>query len=391
MQKSVKKFITDRVVRALKPPASGRVEIWDEQLKGFGICVSHTGAASYVLYARIPPSRVPSRRSIGAVSRMSLADARAVARKWLELVEIGIDPREEEARRRSSAFANVSDDYIAKHLSKLRRGAKDAQEIRRVLIPAWGDRPITSITRAEIVALVGDIGARHSATAHLILGHTKRIFSWALDRDTYGLQFSPATDIKTKKVIMKACDTIGYPYGTFYKLVALTGARNTEARRAQWKEFDLSTAIWTVPEERYKSGQVHRVPLSSDAISLLRTLDRFEGSDWLFTYDGKIPINSGSQHKKELVAAMERIPKDSTPFTVHDIRRTVRTRLAALRVPSEIAEMIIGHGKRGMERVYNQHQYLDEMREALEAWARCLRSIVNPPPANVVKMKARAR
>jgi integrase len=65
------------------------------------------------------------------------------------------------------------------------------------------------------------------------------------------------------------------------------------------------------------------------------------------------------------------------PFVIHDIRRTVRTRLSQLRVRSEVAEMVIGHGKKGLARVYDQHQYLDEMREALDLWARELLRIAH--------------
>jgi integrase len=75
------------------------------------------------------------------------------------------------------------------------------------------------------------------------------------------------------------------------------------------------------------------------------------------------------------------------PFRLHDIRRTVRTRLAGLRIADEVAEMIIGHGRKGIQRVYDQHSYEDEMREALALWAARLRDIVTPPPENVVRMK----
>ncbi len=76
------------------------------------------------------------------------------------------------------------------------------------------------------------------------------------------------------------------------------------------------------------------------------------------------------------------------PWRLHDIRRTVRTRLASLRVADEVAEMVIGHGRKGIQRVYDQHSYLPEMREALELWSNRLRSIVEPPPDNIVKLRA---
>jgi hypothetical protein len=60
-----------------------------------------------------------------------------------------------------------------------------------------------------------------------------------------------------------------------------------------------------------------------------------------------------------------------------------------LRVPDMVAEMVIGHGRKGLQRVYDQHRYVDEMREALELWAARLRDIVTPPPENGVRMRER--
>ncbi len=78
------------------------------------------------------------------------------------------------------------------------------------------------------------------------------------------------------------------------------------------------------------------------------------------------------------------VPK---PWVTHDIRRTVRTRLASLRVSDIIAEMIIGHGRKGLQRVYDQHTYESEMREALELWAERLRDIVTGPSESLVRLR----
>ena len=77
------------------------------------------------------------------------------------------------------------------------------------------------------------------------------------------------------------------------------------------------------------------------------------------------------------------------PWQVHDIRRSVRTQLSKLRIPSDVAELTIGHALPALQRVYDQHAYLDERREALELWASRLRDIVTPPPANVAKLEER--
>jgi integrase len=75
------------------------------------------------------------------------------------------------------------------------------------------------------------------------------------------------------------------------------------------------------------------------------------------------------------------------PFVIHDLRRTMRTRLSSLKIEERVAELVIGHGKKGLARTYDQHQFLDEMREALKLWAGRLRHITMPAPANVVSLE----
>ena len=96
--------------------------------------------------------------------------------------------------------------------------------------------------------------------------------------------------------------------------------------------------------------------------------------------------------KAELDRRMSSIlGKESQPWVIHDIRRTMRSHLSALRIPDHVAKMVIGHGRKGLQRVYDQHRYEAEMREALTLWAGRLRSIVEAPPANVVAIKRRGR
>jgi integrase len=147
--------------------------------------------------------------------------------------------------------------------------------------------------------------------------------------------------------------------------------------------------LWMVPPERFKSNATHIIRLSDQAVAVLRELPRFTKGDHIFTttYGGK-PVAGFSKSKAALDALMkESLGAPPPPWVIHDIRRTVRTRLASLRVPDMVAEMVIGHGRKGLQRVYDQHRYVDEMREALELWAARLRDIVTPPPNNVVRMR----
>ena len=157
----------------------------------------------------------------------------------------------------------------------------------------------------------------------------------------------------------------------------------------QWRELNLQKKLWMVPPERFKSNATHLVPLSDQAVAILRDLPRFTKGDHIFTTTyGEKSVAGFSKSKVALDALMkERLGASPPPWVIHDIRRTVRTLLASLRVSDTVAEMVIGHGRKGLQRVYDQHRYVDEMREALELWAARLRDIVTPPPENVVHFK----
>ena len=141
-------------------------------------------------------------------------------------------------------------------------------------------------------------------------------------------------------------------------------------------ELDLENASWTIPAARTKNKRPHIVPLTDDAVALLSELPRFKAGQYLFSYNGTTPVAGHSVGKARLDALMQAQATYPIRFRTHDLRRTVRTRLSALRVPDVVAEMVIGHGRKGLQRIYDQHKFTDEMREALEAWNAGVRAIV---------------
>jgi integrase len=401
--------ITDATVRGLKrAPKGKRVEVWDELVTGFGVRVTDKGAKSFILFTRFG-NDTPTRRKIGDVGKISLAEARRKAKEWLELAGQGRDPKAEaEAARRvkegRKTFGETLDEYIEKRVKGRMRQARDVErELRNYLGRKWGKRPLEEITKGDVVKLIEEIVDRGAERqAHNIFSLCSTFFSWATE--TGRVKFSPCAGLKPRKLIgekrvrtrvlddaelkavWKAAEATPYPFGPYVQLLLLTGARKSEASDATWSEFDLDAGSWTVPEARFKSGVVHRVPLSKDAVSLLRNLPTWEGSDFVFTFDGKQPMNGHSKSKLRLDSKVNGILGREAAYQIHDLRRTVRTRLAGLGIPDTIAEQVIGHGRRGLSRVYDQHQYTDEMRAALERWAARLRSIVEPPPPNVAEL-----
>jgi integrase len=323
--------------------------------------VSEKGQRTFILIARYPGSPNPTRRALGEYPAISLEKARTRARAWRDLIDQGIDPkayevslRREEIRKQETTFGAVAEEFLERHVSSQRRGKDTAREIRNELISQWGDRAIAGITRQDVVSLIDAIARRPAPyLAHVVLGHIRSLFNWAINRGTYGLEASPCDRLKPAALIgakqprqrilsdteiaalWQASEAIGYPFGPLYRLLLLTGARKSEVAGARWSEFDLNKRVWVVPPERFKSNATHMVPLSDQAMIVLLSVPHFTKGDYLFsTTLGARPVGGFSKAKARLDSLMK-----APPWVIHDIRRTVRTRLASLRVPDMVAEI----------------------------------------------------
>jgi integrase len=413
MRAKPRKALNVRAVEALRPaPAGMRYEIMDPAVPGFGVRVTDKGKRTYVLVGRFPGSEHPTRREIAEVGKLTLEEAHTEARKWNALIKRGIDPRGEKERQRQAelrkqkhTFAAVAEEYLKRHVAKQRTAKKTERAIRAELLPILGARPIAEITREEAKELLRAIIDRPAPRmAELVYQHLRGVFAWAEKEGTYGLEGAPTDKIKPKlffgerkprtrvlsddelRAFWRATERMGYPFGPLFQLLLLTGCRETEIGSASWREISLDRTLLRVPAARFKSEVEHLVPLSADACALLETLPRFTRGDFMFTARyGEAPVVNYGKAKERLDRYMtEELGHAPEPFRLHDLRRTVRTRLSSLRVAFEVAEMVIGHGKRGNQRTYDQHQYIDEI-GALEMWAAKLRSFITPPPPNVVQ------
>jgi integrase len=418
------RVLTEPYIRSLKAaPPGQRYAVADALVPGLKVRVTDRGAKSFILWRRYGGAPNPAARSLGPVGLLTLAAARDKARGWLEAIKRGQDPPNVLGEGEDNSFAAVVGEYLKRHVAGQRKAKDVEREIRKELLPRWRNRTLSSITRRDVTQLVDEIkdrGARYQA--HNILGHAKTFFNWAIERGIYRIETSPCDRIKPSRLIgpkaprqrvlsdieiaafWRATGRMGYPIGPLFRMLLLTGQRKSEVAEARWREFDLKRRIWTVPPERFKSDAVHIVPLSDDVMALLEKLPRWSGGDFLFSSNGgKAPVNGFSKAKQRLdrrillsLRAMARMRGDDPrsvrlePFVLHDLRRTMRTRLSSLRVVDAVAEMAIGHGRKGIQRVYDQHQYLPEMAEALDAWASQLKSIVELPPPNVVPLRGSA-
>jgi integrase len=418
--------LTELVVTKTKPRPGKIYEIWDSRAEGFGVRIMPSGNRSYFLMYRANGKQ--RRFNLGPAAPGTLKDARERAFAAKALVEQGRDPAEIEKQQKAATVGSVLDDYIEKHVPKLRDAHNTAIMLRRELAP-WANRPIVSIGRKDVVLLVEAIIERGGElidgkkkrmsggpwAAHHLYRQACHMWSWAVNRSVYeGLEHSPFSTLKPKaligaltkrdrtlndaelKAVWLASNEVG-PFGAVIKALILTGARRDEITKLQWSEVDLAETPprLVIGPERIKGKKPFILPLSDAMVALLMALPR-EGRYVFTATKGREPFRGYSTAREVLDKTLRRLDAPASLFsqrwTFHDLRRSFRTRLSMLGIIDTVAELCIGHAKRGMDAVYNQYSYLTEKHEAAQRFAVALMAIIDPPPPNVVTFsKAQAK
>jgi hypothetical protein len=158
----MKQLLTDRGLRALKPAPEGkRVVVWDAALPSFGVRVTETGKASFFVMRRPHGNSKPVRVVLGSYPALSLSEGRERARQALAELSAGIHPirrkaaeRAAEARLARSTVEAVAEDFIRRHVAKKRTGVVVSQLVRREIVSRWGARPISDISRGDVIRMV---------------------------------------------------------------------------------------------------------------------------------------------------------------------------------------------------------------------------------------------
>jgi integrase len=417
-EKGERVALTDRMIRTLPAPASGKRIVFDHHRdapKGFGVRVMATGSKSFVLRYRTKEGAARI-QTVGEYPTWTLTAARLEATAIRQRVDAGADPLG--ARREERAEQTVSDlvDAFAKaRLGELASGPEIRRYFDRDLIPVLGKRKVRTIKRRDIIALVEARALEAPRAAALLLTYIKLLMSFAEDREI--IEVSPAHGIKATRVSKRmttvkrgrtlddaeirafwlGADTCGIHRltGIALKLILVTGQRPGEV--IGMRHDEIEGTAWTIPASRRKTGTGHVVHLTETALALLADaraevsrLAKRRGwpeSPYAFEFREGKPGTTAALSKaltRYSAALGNRDHPDWGHWTPHDLRRTCRTRLSEIGIAQEIAERVIGHAAQGVVGVYDQHKYRHEIRAALEGWERRLLGIIDPPEANIL-------
>ncbi len=421
--------LTDRALKALKPAPKGkRIVVWDAMMPNLAIRFGTKRRPAFYLVRRRAGEAQPTWLKLGDYPIISLKDARRAAAEALDALMTGKDPTVigpmgrratsgRQLERATKSFGAVTERFIEWYRAtpgrdgKPRRRADDVVAvIRRELIPCWDGRPIGEISEDDVIRVVETIRMRGGAAAapgskrvsggpyaaRHAFAAARLIFDWAR-RPAAGrlIPANPCTGVDAKRdlnlapaardrvlddselePVWRAAEATPYPYGPLVRLLLLTGARLREIAEASWDEIDLEGALLTVPTSRMKMKAAHVIPLNAAALAIVRELPRFTDGGYIFTTTrGRRPISGFSKFRAKFNETLKTYGwRAAAPFTLHDLRRTVRTGLSSLEVPEEYAERVIGHQPQGIKATYDLHRYDKQKREALAKWEAKLRA-----------------
>jgi len=168
------------------------------------------------------------------------------------------------------------------------------------------------------------------------------------------------------RTLWKALDAESAEMAAGFRLRLLTAQRGGEVFNIRWEDLDLDNRWWTIPAEDAKNKLPHRVPLSTPALKILNALIKDDRSGFY--------VLAGARGKRGRAEAASRL--GVTDFVGHDLRRTAASYMASDGVQRLVIGKILNHVEPGVTRVYDRHSYDAEKREALDAWARRLTTIL---------------
>jgi integrase len=383
------------VAKAEVQPGAERTIYWDESEPGFGLMVTAGGHRSFVVQYRNSDG---NSRRLTLKGGLSVADARREARAVRGAVAKGGDPLQER-RKEAAASANtlraVAEEYFLREGSRLRSMGERRATFERLVFPKLGARQIEDVKRSEISRLLDRIeDERGPVMADHTLAYLRRLFSWHAGRSdefrspiVRGMARTKPSERARARVlsddeiraVWQAAEDSGSVFARLVQFILLTATRRNEAARLTRQE--LSGSEWVIASGRYKTGRDHLVPLSEAALEVLRKVPTItQRQSYVFTTDGLHALSGFSKFKRAFDARC-----GVSNWTIHDLRRTSRSLLSRVGVPSDHAERCLGHVLLGVRATYDRHAYRDEKGAAFVVLAEEIGRIVGD---NVIPLRA---
>jgi integrase len=391
----------------LPPGKTDHIE-WDGEMSGFGYRLRLGSGGQVrrtwvVQYRRAGGSR---RVLLGSAAVLTADAARIAAKKLLAAVTLGQDPQADRVDRRSkdqTSLRAVVDEYLKAKQPQVR--PRTYIEAVRYLTGKYfkplHSMPVDQIARkdiaARLVVITRDSGSITAARARATISG---FFVWAMQMGY--LEQNPVIgtiqpeDSKGRSRVLSDVELAAVwrackddDHGRIVRLLILTACRRQEVGGMRWGELDSDRGTWVIPAERAKNKREHSLPLPPAAWDIIQSVPRMASRGHLFGVRSDHGFTAWGGAKEVLDRDLGAIPH----FVLHDIRRTVATKLADLGVQPHIIEQILNHQsghKGGVAGVYNKSSYAREVKTAMALWADHLHALVDGGERKVVNMPVTA-
>jgi len=389
-------MLTDTELRSLKAHGK-RYDVRAGKVPGLVLRVYPSGKRVWQLVYDINKKR--RRLTLGTYpDALTLGQARTKAKRLRVLIEEGRDPAHEriqERHERAAALtvADLVERYVEQHLCTLRAPYEPERLLRKHLVKRLGTRPITSITRADVLDFRDYARSRIPGTgANRCFGAMRACFNWAAEEGL--LPVSPAAGVKAPRperpstrfltegelaIFWHNLDETEAPpvVRAILRMQLLTALRLGEVSGARWGEFDLKARTWMIPPERMKAGLPHLVHLSAPALRIVKAAKAVSPRPSEFVF----PSRTG---RPFLSSSIGRIVKRTAAdlgleFTTHTLRKSASDHMLRLGVSPAVVDAILAHKPTGvLGRHYAVYAFEKERAQALEAWARHLTHLPKP-------------
>jgi integrase len=387
----LKQKLMPLTVNKLQPKAQAYL-VWDTYQRGLALQIQPSGYRAYKLIYRF--HNRPRWYHIGAADAIGLADARKMAAKLMLEVIQGKDPAaEKRAERGTGTFAELATRYVTEYAQRKNKSWKQAEAlVRKHLLPSWGSLTAQSITRSDVRAMMGKIGA--PVLANQVLASASAIFTWAVKQEL--LVSNPCRGVEQNSMsarervlsdaevplFWEAFSAAGVA-GAALQVALLLGQRPGEIRRMRYDQ--IADGWWILPGAAdeatgwpgTKNAQTHRVWLPQAVQDIIAGLNI--GDDFVFGRSLDVAATMRD------ICAKLKVPR-ATP---HDLRRTHGSTITRLGFGRDAMNRIQNHKEGGIADVYDRHEYADENKRVMEAVASRLIAVArgDDAPSNVIVAK----
>jgi integrase len=397
--------LNDRSAEAAVLPAGKTDHVfWDDALPGFGVRLrGDRKHCTKRWLAQYRVGAVQRRESLGDIRKIKIDAARKIARKLFAKAELGVDPAAERAKERfgTTTLATIADRYLAGKRDVLRptsyaAAVHNLNELWRPL----RDRPLEAIKRADIALRLQELAQGHGrAAAARARTHLSALFRWAMGEGLCDVNPCVGTNDPNRgaqardraltdaeiRAVWRTCGDDDF--SRIVKLLLFLGCRRDEIGALEWTEIDFDASTLTIPGRRTKNGKQLTLTLPEPALEILRAVPRHAGRSHVFGKVGK--GFTGMSHAMHRFQARMAAAGNSLPhWSLHDLRRTVRSGLGRLGVPPHVAELVINHQKAGIVAVYDRYHYEPEITRALALWVSHVTAVAEGRKNKVVPLYA---